>query len=138
MKTKTFQGRIEEVIADLGTQQAVVEASGASRSVVSQWKKGLIQSIAPEYAFALQRNKGYSAEWLMLGAGKKMLSDTTLAAAIRAEKEIDANELLERALRVLVIVGSDKEEVINLVKAKAAKSAEIQAAMRELGKKVSQ
>lgn len=56
---------------------------------------------------------------------------TSYAGAIKKEAATLPYDLIEQALRTLVIVGSDKDEVIALVKEKAKKSAEIQAAIRE-------
>ncbi|MYM31509.1 hypothetical protein GTP58_24555 [Duganella sp. CY15W] len=70
--------RLEEVCAHLATatlsgQTALVEASGASKSVVNQWLSGKIKSIDIRFALAIERNSGYSHVWLMTGEGEKKL-----------------------------------------------------------------
>lgn len=57
------------------------------------------------------------------------------AQSIKNEARSKPMDMIEQALRALVIVGSDKDEVIKLVREKAAKSAEIQRAMQELAMK---
>ncbi len=41
--------------------------AGATKSVVNQWLSGKIKSIDARYAFMLQKNTGFNAEWIMLG-----------------------------------------------------------------------
>jgi hypothetical protein len=43
--------------------------AGATKSVVNQWLSGKIKSIDARYAFKIEREKHYSAEWIMLGTG---------------------------------------------------------------------
>lgn len=69
--------RIQELMRDMDWGQSdVARASGASKSVVSQWLTDRIKSIDARYAFALQRATGISAEWVQLGTGPKRLPGT--------------------------------------------------------------
>lgn len=53
--------------------------AGASKSMVNQWRSGLIDSIAPQYAFALEEKTGYVARWIMLGLGPERIDKTTVS-----------------------------------------------------------
>jgi hypothetical protein len=67
----TLQKRLEELLAAMSWGEAeLIRASGASRSAVAQWLgKGSkeIKSIRMPYALALERETGFSAEWLAYG-----------------------------------------------------------------------
>lgn len=52
-------------------QGKLVEYSGASKSVVSQWLSGAIKSMRLDYALELERMTGYCHIWLVLGTGEK-------------------------------------------------------------------
>lgn len=73
--------RLEAIIAHLATssvsgQTALVEASGASKSVVNQWLSGKIKSIDIRFALSIERNTGFSHIWLMTGEGAREVSDS--------------------------------------------------------------
>lgn len=87
MQKTTVPDRIARVMDDLDLKQSeLAKKAGASKSMVNQWISGLIKSIGPQYAFNLQRTTGYSAEWLMTGAGPEHINhpsaskDTAIAA----------------------------------------------------------
>lgn len=70
----SLSDRIKEVMDDLALNQPQLAALvGATKGAVNQWLSGLTQSMDAEYAFKLQHEHGYNAEWLLLGAGPKML-----------------------------------------------------------------
>ncbi|WP_244314828.1 LexA family transcriptional regulator [Paraburkholderia unamae] len=54
-------------------QLALAEAAGVTKSAVSQWLDGKIKSLKLEYAVGIQEKYGYSAIWLVLGKGEKMV-----------------------------------------------------------------
>lgn len=67
--------RVELICAEISTssisgQTALVEASGASKSVVNQWLNGKIKSIDIRFALEIERKLGYSHIWLMTGEGE--------------------------------------------------------------------
>lgn len=76
MSTPTIQERIDTVKSDLGITEDVAfgRICGMSKSVVNQLKTGKMKSFAARYAYKLQDRYGYSAKWLQLGEGNKMLS----------------------------------------------------------------
>lgn len=68
--TATVAARVERMIEALGVDQVgFARLAGASKSVVNQWLAGKIKSIAPRYAFNIQRHAGFNAEWVMLNTG---------------------------------------------------------------------
>jgi hypothetical protein len=72
-----LQRRLEEVMSALGWSRADLERhSGASRSLAAQWlgqAERPIRSLGVLPAIKLQNASGYSALWLALGEGPKML-----------------------------------------------------------------
>lgn len=74
MSLNTLSARIREVMDTMGLNQPQLAAKvGATKGAVNQWLSGLTKSIDPEYAFKLQRETGYSAEWLMFGTEPKKI-----------------------------------------------------------------
>lgn len=67
----SLKDRLEEVLREMRwSERDLIEKSGASRSAVAQWLgKGSkeIQSIKLSYALALERETGFSAEWIANG-----------------------------------------------------------------------
>mgnify|MGYP007100079684 CR=1 FL=1 len=62
--------RVLHLLHELDCDQVQLgKAMGTTKSVVNQWLAGTIKSIAPIYAFTLQRNHGYLVEWTLLGTG---------------------------------------------------------------------
>lgn len=116
-----------------------------SHSVLNNWEK---RGISRDGVLIAQRKYQINPEWLQTGRGLKFLLDLknhpasvremAFAEAIRTEALSDPYAMIEQALRALVIVGSDKDEVLAMVKAKADKSKEIQKAMKELQAKSTQ
>lgn len=65
--------------------------AGTTKSVVNQWLGGGIKSIAPEYAYSIEKNSGYSARWVMLGDGPKRVEDLrTTAHTVDEESDFAA------------------------------------------------
>lgn len=63
------------MLSELGVDQVEFgRLAGASKSVVSQWLSGGIKSINPKFAYSIEKNCGYSAQWVMTGDGEKKLS----------------------------------------------------------------
>lgn len=91
----TARERIEHVIHELGIKPTdLVRLSGASRSVVSQWMHGRIKSIDARYAFALQKNTGFSSEWIQTGRGQKKVSaEEQERQPLSAEDEAELKQL---------------------------------------------
>ncbi|WP_051516910.1 transcriptional regulator [Herbaspirillum sp. RV1423] len=74
----TLSERIEQILKerpDLG-QSGIVEASGASKSVVNQWLDGKIKSMRLDYALKIEQKLGYDHVWLVLGEGYEMIRRT--------------------------------------------------------------
>lgn len=97
MMGTTSAERIQTILDELGINQ--VELGGiakASKSVVNQWLSGKIKSVAPEYAFAIQREKGYNAEWIMLGTGRKMLVERQSRRQLTAERQAFTDPRMKR------------------------------------------
>lgn len=70
----TASERVKLMMDALGKDQVEFgELAGTSRSVVNQWLSGKIKTIGAEYAYALQKKTGYSAEWIQLGTGPEKL-----------------------------------------------------------------
>jgi len=69
----TTPERVHILMTELGVDQPGLGAiAGASKSVVNQWLSGLIKKIGPKYAYNIEKNAGYSAEWVMFGTGDKV------------------------------------------------------------------
>ncbi len=86
--TTTLPDRLRGIMRDLGLNQTEFgRYVGASKGAVSQWIAGTVKSIDAQYAFALQRKAGYSAEWVMFGKEPSKLpvgyiSDEKIASVI--------------------------------------------------------
>lgn len=55
-------------------QTGLIQASGASKSVVNQWLRGGIKSIDIKYALKIERELGFCHIWLMTGDGEPELA----------------------------------------------------------------
>lgn len=142
---EALQEKLRPKGAPLLPMEIKVAMEQASHSILNNWEK---RGISRDGVLVAQRKYQINPEWLKTGQGMKFLLDLTnhpkdvrekaFAEAIRSEANGDPYAKIEKALRMLVIVGSDKDEVLALIKDKAAKSAEIQKAMRELTNKASQ
>lgn len=85
--------RVQKMMDDLRADQVRLGSlAGASKSVVNQWISGGIKSIAPEYAFSLEKNTGYSAKWIMLGEGQEKLDPKIAAVARSMEKMTESRK----------------------------------------------
>jgi hypothetical protein len=72
----TLSERIEKILTErpeLG-QSGLVDASGASKSVVNQWVDGKIKSMRLDYALKIEKKLGYDHIWLVLGEGFEMMA----------------------------------------------------------------
>lgn len=72
----TLSERISKILTErpsLG-QSGLVEASGASKSVVNQWLDGKIKSMRLDYALNIEKRLGYDHIWLVLGEGYEMMN----------------------------------------------------------------
>jgi len=72
----TLSQRIEKIMSDLPNlgQSGLVDASGASKSVVNQWLDGKIKSMRLDYALNIEKRLGYDHIWLVLGEGYEMMA----------------------------------------------------------------
>ncbi len=95
--TTTTADRVKKMMSDLGNidQPSFGRLAGASKSVVNQWLSGATKSITAQYAFRLQRNTGYSAEWIQTGDGPEKLPEL-MAADSAAASYGPANDLWKR------------------------------------------
>lgn len=76
------------------TRADLIEASGAGRSTVSDWINDGQRTIEARFAFNLEREAGFRAEWIMYGTGPERTSDVIHefpeihAALLRLEREL--------------------------------------------------
>lgn len=72
----TLSERISKILTELPSlgQSGLVEASGASKSVVNQWLDGKIKSMRLDYALNIEKRLGYDHIWLVLGEGYEMMN----------------------------------------------------------------
>jgi transcriptional regulator with XRE-family HTH domain len=71
---KDLKDRIDQLVSETGlTNTELAKHAGCSRSAVAQWRgKGATTlAIKMQYALALQKALGYSAQWLFDGSGPK-------------------------------------------------------------------
>lgn len=63
--------RIQIIKEELGLKTDVEfgRLAGASKGMVNHWLNETVKSIAPEYAYKLEENTGFSAKWIQLGEG---------------------------------------------------------------------
>ncbi len=137
----TLAKRVLQAMQDKGcTASELARAAGVKPPSVSDWLSGKTKTLKSNTALRAAAFLGVEPLWLSEGKGPKITvsqgKTRGFAEAIRQEAQSDPYVLLESALRALVIVGSDKDEIIALVKEKAEKSKEIQKAMQELAGKI--
>ncbi len=81
MSKLTVPERVERIKVVLGVNQTELgRLSGASKAMVNHWISGQVKSIGATYAFALQRNTGFNAEWVLFGTGPERLVDVQVPA----------------------------------------------------------
>lgn len=94
----TVSERVDRMMKALGVDQvAFAKLAGASKSVVNQWILGGIKSISGDYAYTLQKNTGYNAEWIQTGNGdekvlplnSKKLEEVAQLLAGKDQSQID-------------------------------------------------
>lgn len=72
--------RIRTVLTEQGIDQVeLARIAGVTKGAVNQWLDGKIQSLKLEYAVGIQTEYGYSAVWLVLGRGEKMIDKIRIA-----------------------------------------------------------
>lgn len=99
-------------LRERGGQNRLVEMTGASKSVVSQWLNQDIKTVRLEYALGLERHLGYSHIWLMIGEGEKMAQKSKFIP-IKDEKE----QTLIETYRKLPPTGEESQEwVLSMAK----------------------
>lgn len=106
---KLLTDRIHLIMREAGIEQAdLVEASGASYSVVGQWISGDIKSMRLDYALGIERNLGYSHIWLMINEGpKKALDGGQAPATLNRELMFNSDEVIEL---LVTFQGCDPED----------------------------
>src|SRR5688572_3474924 len=76
METTTPE-RVQQMIDELGVDQVEFgKLAGASKAMVNHWLSGKVQSVAPEYAYALEITTPYRARWIMIGDGPERADKT--------------------------------------------------------------
>jgi transcriptional regulator with XRE-family HTH domain len=92
----TAAERVEKMMTDLSVDQPQFgQISGASKSVVNQWLCGKIKTISAEYAYRIQKSKGYSAQWIQTGEGEPKVSQTTECTPSAAPATLTTDQLLD-------------------------------------------
>lgn len=79
LNMNTTASRVKKMLSELDVDQVEFgRLAGASKSVVNQWLSGGIKSINPKYAYCIEKNCGYSAQWVITGEGdEKFLSPSS-------------------------------------------------------------
>lgn len=97
LNMKLLSERIQLVMRDARIGQSeLVEASGASYSVVGQWISGDIKSINLKFALGIERKYGFNHIWLMINEGSRYVGEreaTEKEAAAIAARELEVKRL---------------------------------------------
>lgn len=135
MNPTTLADRMRDAINGRGCSQVdLALACGIKAASVNNWLSGSSRSLKASTAVRAAAYLGVNLLWLTEGKGPKQGNEPkSLAAAIKEETDLDAYDLIKKGLRALVIVGKDKDEVIDLIRAKAEQSKMVAAALKEIG-----
>ena len=79
----TLSARIEVILNETGCSlEELAKAAGVSKANAGHWATGSVKSIKLEYAVGIQEQFGYSAVWLVLDKGSKVLLSDTASSDI--------------------------------------------------------
>lgn len=101
MSAPTLPERVQWILDTLHVDQPTLATlCGTSRAMVNHWLLGRVKSINAQSAFSLQRRKGISAEWLMLGTGPRLLADVKAATDVNYVTESATSASYVNAARI--------------------------------------
>jgi DNA-binding Xre family transcriptional regulator len=141
----TWNKRLEEAMEARGKKRTdlarIAEVTPAS---VSDWISGKTKMMEGQYAAIICDFLRINPMWLFHKKGPSGLEDGAghkspsqqFREALELESQVDPYELIRQALRVLVIVGSTKDQIIAEIEKAAAHSKEVRDTyMNDMAKK---
>jgi hypothetical protein len=99
-----LRDRLQEVADAVGSDAELARIAGVSRSNVSQWLAGTVQSMKAISALNIQEKTGYLARWLVLGKGPKKTGEP-VPDEKKNQPEADEEKLL---VTIRTFLESDK------------------------------
>lgn len=134
----SLKTRINEAFNELEPPRSKTElwkACGVTSGAVTGWFNGSIRQLKGENARKVAEFLGVNRDWLAEGKGPKRGSTKGFSDSIKEEAHLNPYVLIDQALAALVIVGKDREEILETIRSKAEHASLIRAQlMKNLSK----
>jgi len=120
---KLLSERVKYILSDAKIEQGdLIQASGASKSVVSQWLSGAIKSMNLNFALEIERKYGYNHIWLMSNEGARKTGESVPTEAAIDADVVTADELMDLYAAYKMASKKDRELLFKAMKAAARKN----------------